>query len=194
MGCRHGKPDLREDDITYLAKSSGMSEDEVREEFSTFLEHHPDGKIHKREFKKMLEKTLPGQDATCMQKHIFRCYDENENGYIDFVEFMLVFHIMSDGTAEEALGRIFRVFDVNSDGHITERELKKLVKDMFKLVKDEAPEEATKKFLIESAFAEMDKDENGKVTVDEFVQACMAQEKISKMLTLKIIDIFLDDD
>ena len=33
-----------------------MSEDEVREEFSTFLEHHPDGKIHKREFKKMLEK------------------------------------------------------------------------------------------------------------------------------------------
>ena len=48
---------------------------------------------------------------------------------------------MSDGTAEEALRRIFRVFDVNSDGHITERELKRLVKDMFKLVKDEAPEE-----------------------------------------------------
>ena len=52
---------------------------------------------------------------------------------------------MSDGTAEEALGRIFRVFDVNSDGHITERELKKLVKDMFKLVKDEAPEEVNRK-------------------------------------------------
>ena len=51
---------------------------------------------------------------------------------------------MSDGTAEEALGRIFRVFDVNSDGHITERELKRLVKDMFKLVKDEVPEEVRK--------------------------------------------------
>ena len=35
-----------------------MSEDEVREEFSTFLEQHPDGKIHKREFKKMLEKVV----------------------------------------------------------------------------------------------------------------------------------------
>ena len=55
--------------------------------------------------------------------------------------FQLVFHIMSDGTAEEALTRIFRVFDVNGDGHITEKELKRLVKDMFKLVKDEAPEE-----------------------------------------------------
>ena len=97
-----------------------MSEDEVREEFSTFLEQHPDGKIHKREFKEMLEKvgnlvvwlilafwcsnvgdssssisaqTLPGQDATCMQKHIFRCYDENENGYIDFVEFMVALQL-----------------------------------------------------------------------------------------------------
>ena len=48
---------------------------------------------------------------------------------------------MSDGTAEEALQRIFRVFDVNSDGQIMEKELKRLVKDMFKLVKDEAPEE-----------------------------------------------------
>ena len=35
---------------------------------------------------------LPGQDATRMQKHIFRCYDENENGYIDFVEFMVKPH------------------------------------------------------------------------------------------------------
>ena len=146
----------------------------MRGEFSKFLEQHHDGKIHKREFKKMLEQvffftrvhlkdstilqmtvqTLPGQDATCMQKHIFRCYDENENGYIDFVEFMvrpqlcitkepiqLVFHIMSDGTAEEALRRIFRVFDINGDGQITEKELKRLVKDMFKLVKEEAPEE-----------------------------------------------------
>ena len=48
---------------------------------------------------------------------------------------------MSDGTAEEALQRIFRVFDVKSEGQITEKELKRLVKDMFKLVKDEAPEE-----------------------------------------------------
>ena len=35
-----------------------MSEDEVREEFSKFLEQHHDGKIHKREFKKMLEQVF----------------------------------------------------------------------------------------------------------------------------------------
>ena len=53
----------------------------------------------------------------------------------------IVFHIMSDGTAEEALARIFRVFDISGDGIISERELKRIVKDMYKLIKEEAPEE-----------------------------------------------------
>ena len=44
--------------VHFLTFSSGMSEDEVREEFSKFLEQHHDGKIHKREFKKMLEQVF----------------------------------------------------------------------------------------------------------------------------------------
>lgn len=64
--------------------------------------------------------------------------------YIDFVEFMVIFYIMADGTAEEVenrltfssvlkyflkvLGKIFRVFDVNSDGNISNKEMKRLVK------------------------------------------------------------------
>ena len=41
---------------------------------------------------------------------------------------------MTDGTPEEVLTRIFRVFDVNSDGVITKKELKKvreLMKDWY---------------------------------------------------------------
>ena len=45
-----------------------------------------------------------------------------------------------------------------------------------------------------TAFAEMDKDEDGKVTMDEFIAACMSQEEFSKMLALKIINIFIEDD
>lgn len=194
MGSRHGKPELGEEDLAQLVATSGLSEEEIRNEFNNFLAEHPDGKIRRREFKKMLKVALPGKDASSMEKHMFRCYDENDNGYIDPAEFMIVFHIMSDGTAEEALARIFRVFDISGDGIISERELKRIVKDMYKLIKEEAPEEATKSFITENAFAEMDEDENGKVTLEEFTAACMHTEQFSKMLTLKIIDIFLEDD
>jgi len=70
---------------------------------------------------------------------------------------------MSDGTAEDALSRIFRVFDISGDGIISEKELKRIVKDMYKLIKEDAPEDATKSFITENAFAEMDEDGNGKV-------------------------------
>ena len=30
-----------------------------------------------------------------MEKHIFRIYDTNKDGHIDFIEFMVVFHVLS---------------------------------------------------------------------------------------------------
>ena len=79
-----------------------------------------------------------------MEKHVFRAYDSNNDGYIDFVEFMVIFYIMADGSPEEVLGKIFRVFDVNSDGSITNKEMQRLVKDMYGLLKTEDPDIAAK--------------------------------------------------
>ena len=101
---------------------------------------------------------------------------------------------MSDGSPEEVLKKIFRVFDVNSDGTITQKEMKRLVRDMYSLLKEEDPNLATEQFVAKCAFAEMDSDENGKVTLEEFISACLGQEEFSKMLALKVIDIFVDED
>merc|ERR1719500_1419401 len=99
----------------------------------------------------------------------------------------MIYYIMSDGSPEEVLAKIFRVFDVNSDGTISEKELKRLIKDMFMMIKEENPEEASKEFITSSTFAEMDEDQNGKVTLEEFTAAILAREQFSKMLTLKRI-------
>ena len=47
-------------------------------------------------------------DADKMEKHMFRVYDANDDGYVDFVEFMVVYTIMAGGTEEEVLTKIFR--------------------------------------------------------------------------------------
>ena len=70
--------------------------------------------------------------------------------------------------------------------------------------------QASKEFITSSTFAEMDEDQNGKVccnvftifvlwflsqvTLEEFTTAILAREQFSKMLTLKIIDIFVEDE
>ena len=44
-------------------------------------------------------------------------------------------------------------------------------------------------------FAKMDKDEDGNVSLDElFFTACLSQEQFTKMLAIKVIDIFVKDD
>ena len=121
-------------------------------------------------------------------------YDSDKDGFIDFTEFMLVFHIMSNGTVEEVLTKIFRVFDVNGDGVISIKDMNKLIKDMYGLLKTEDPTIAAKDMIAKTAFAEMDKNKDGKVTKEEFVTACLGQQEISKMLALKIVDIFVEDD
>eukprot|EP00091_Calanus_sinicus_P000871 TRINITY_DN1082_c0_g1_i3.p1 TRINITY_DN1082_c0_g1~~TRINITY_DN1082_c0_g1_i3.p1 ORF type:complete len:196 (+),score=73.26 TRINITY_DN1082_c0_g1_i3:221-808(+) len=194
MGSKNGKPVLREEDIASLTKSSGLDEAQVKEAFNAFVAEHPNGKMKPKDFREMMSKALPKKDASKMEKHVFRIYDSNNDGYIDFSEFMLIFFIMSDGTPEEVLTKIFRVFDVNSDGTITQKEMTKLIKDMYGLLKSEDPNLAAKELISKSAFAEMDKDQDGKVSTAEFIAACTGQEEFSKMLALKVIDIFVEED
>ena len=194
MGSSHGKQALRPEDIAALAKSSGLDETQVKQSFDAFVQEHPDGKMRPKDFREMMAKALPKKDAGKMEKHVFRIYDTNNDGYIDFTEFMLIFFIMSDGKPAEVLTSIFRMFDVNSDGTITQKEMTKLIKDMYGLLKEEDPNLAARDLVAKSAFAEMDADQDGKVTTAEFIAACLGQEEFSKMLALKVIDIFVWED
>jgi len=194
MGAKNGKPELRPQDIEDLMKSSGFNEEQVKEAFNAFVADHPNGKMKPKDFREMVSKALPKKDASKMEKHVFRIYDANNDGYIDFVEFMLIYHIMGDGTPTEVLSKIFRLFDYNSDGSITQKEMKRLIKDMYGLIKAEDPNAASEVMITKTAFAEMDQNQDGKVSEEEFITACTNQEEFSKMLAIHVIDIFVEED
>ena len=129
MGSNNGKPGLSNEEISALSKSSGLEENKVIEMLNDFLIEHPSGKMGPKDFRELISKALPKKDVRKMEKHVFRIYDTNKDGLIDFEEFMLVFHVMADGSNEEVLRMIFRVFDVNCDRTISRKEMKKLIKD-----------------------------------------------------------------
>ena len=43
-----------------------------------------------------------------MEADIFSLYDVDNNGHIEFTEFLLIVSVMSDGTAKTKLQQIFR--------------------------------------------------------------------------------------
>ena len=65
-----------------------------------------------------------------------------------------------------------------------------LVSDLHKLFIDDTGDEERGEKLASLAFTEMDSDEDGCVTRDEFVAAVLAREKFSSYLTVKIFNIF----
>ena len=61
-----------------------------------------------------------------VSRHMFKIYDTNGDGVIDFKEFMTLYFMMSEGSPEEILSGIFRMFDDNGDGSITVDEMNKV--------------------------------------------------------------------
>ena len=209
MGSKNGKPVLRDEDVVSLAKTSGLSDKEIRDAFESFVKEHPKGQMKPKDFRDLMSSALPKKDASKMEKHVFRIYDTNNDGHVDFVEFMVVYTIMAGGTEEEVLTKIFRflvndhdsfnffpsrLFDVNSDGVISKKEMSRLVKDMYGLLKKEDPNVSAAELIAKSAFAEMDENEDGKISLKEFSTACLAEKDFSRLLTSTALDIFMEEE
>jgi len=211
MGNKSTKVVVSDEDIDYISKHTAAKKEDVKAQFDTFLKKHPDGKISKSQFKEMMKTCYPQAKDDNLDNHIFPMYDFNGDGHIDFQEFMIVLYVMSAGTREENLGQIFRVFDSNRDGTISEDEMTRIVKNLYYLFnykKNEGKDgkqstktksmqkQETKDFAMK-AFKEMDQNQDGKVTKEEFVNACLQQNlgsgNASAQLALGIVDVFVTD-
>merc|ERR1711892_611870 len=182
---------LQEEDLEYLEKNTNLDKAQLEEQHQAFPRNHPDGKICKKSFCSMLREGYPGTSTSKLSRHIWRIYDTNIDGFIDFKEFMMALYVMSSGSSEENLKQIFRVFDINSDGTIDVEEMKWIVKDLSKHDGDLSDIKSVEQ-LSNSAFYEMDENVDGKVSQEEFSTACLARRKSSTELAMKIVNIFIE--
>ena len=189
MGTSAGKPVLTEDCVQTIIERSGMERIQIENYFRYFLSINSDGKMDRQEFRKILTVAEPSKNIKKMEDHVFRIFDTDGSGSIDFTEFCVVYHTITEGAPDQCLKNIFRVFDCNNDGEISQAEMKRLVKDMFVLLETEETV-MTEETIFKSTFAEMDSDGDGRITEEEFVSACLRHSRFSDLLTGEIIKMF----
>ena len=68
----------------------------------------PDGKLTASSFRKIYTKCFPGGNVNEFCDHVFRTFDMDKNGFVDFKEFLLAIDVTSTGTPEEKLQWAFR--------------------------------------------------------------------------------------
>ena len=80
-----------------------------REWYRGFKHDCPNGQLSKQTIIDICNQILPGGNSTTFVDQIFRIFDKDNNGTIDFKEFMLATDMTSAGTAEEKLAWAFKV-------------------------------------------------------------------------------------
>ena len=67
--------------------------------------------------------------------------------------------------------------------------MKKFITDIHGLFNPEELESIPEDQLAEKAFKEMDADQDGHITEEEFIQAALKDNKVCKMLALKVVNL-----
>ena len=90
-----------------------------------FLKDCPTGELTKEQFISMYSRMFPGGNPAKFSENVFRTFDTNSSGTIDFREFMLALHITSNGSPEEKLAWAFKMYDIDGSGSIDFNEMKR---------------------------------------------------------------------
>ena len=80
-----------------------------REWYKRFLEECPEGVLRKPDMVAMYSQILPQEDPSVIIEHLFRIFDRDNDGTIDFKEFVLATEITTSGQPEEKLRWTFKV-------------------------------------------------------------------------------------
>ncbi|XP_053480183.1 Kv channel interacting protein 3a, calsenilin isoform X1 [Ictalurus furcatus] len=130
---------------------------------------------------------FPSLDATTYAHFLFNAFDLDRNGSIRFEDFVIGLSVLLRGSVTEKLNWAFNLYDINKDGYITKEEMLLIMKSIYDMmgrytypsVRDEAPSEHVEKF-----FQKMDRNQDGVVTIEEFIETCQKDENIMSSMQL----------
>ncbi|KAI5298285.1 Hsp70 suppressor, GTPase facilitates ribosomal subunit dissociation [Ascosphaera pollenicola] len=193
MGKSHSK--LSSEEIEELQRSTAFDKRELKEWYKGFLKDCPSGHLTKSEFQKIYQRFFPYGDPTTFASYVFRVFDQDNSGVIDFREFICALSVTSRGSLDEKLDWAFRLYDIDGNGKITFDEMLAIVTAIYKMdsswvwvqvgsMVDLPEDEDTPEKRVRKIFGAMDKDENGSLDMAEFKEGSQRDPTIVNALSL----------
>ena len=143
----------------------GFSAHQIGVKYKEFMKKHPTGEMTKEEFIEASKQL--GDMKRCMEESLFRVFDEDDSGTMDFGEFMIASNCTNMSSPKGKLEWIFRVFDEDGEGSIDIDEAIRLLACVLDILEV------------------IDVDGDGEITRDEFVTNALKSGFIQNLLDEK---------
>nr|AYD91287.1 recoverin-visinin-Y [Mordacia mordax] len=173
--------------IDDLTLNTEYSEQELTDWYSAFLKQCPDSRISRERFEQIYSKFFPNADATRYAQHVFRSFDTNNDGTLDFREYVVALHLTSSGKIHLKLEWAFSLYDIDGNGTINKAEVLEIITAIFRMIPPEeqrsfpededSPEKRTEKLW--NFFG---KKENDNLTEGEFVEGVKNNIEILRLI------------
>ncbi|CAF0786426.1 unnamed protein product [Brachionus calyciflorus] len=119
----------------------------------------------------------PAEDQFC--EYVFQAFDSDNNGYVDFGEFLIAFWIRAKGSLKEKLNWLFDIYDTDKSNYISQWELSRMLRLVFSMKNiKEDPYAYSRKI-----FNDMDRGKDGRLTRQEFITGCTKSEEYRNLFS-----------
>jgi Ca2+-binding EF-hand superfamily protein len=186
MGQRGSK--LSSEQLTELTKCTLFTKKEIMEWHSGFLREFPGGSLLLDDVCRIFKQFFPFGDSLKLAQHLFTIADMNEDGIVDFKEFIQTLSHFVRGNAKDRVKWLFKLYDMDEDGRIGKAELLYIIDMIYRTVGDlsEFPsQQETPEDRANVIFDQMDLDKDGYLSIEEFELGCIRDSAISEAMNFK---------
>ncbi|NWI31974.1 KCIP4 protein, partial [Sula dactylatra] len=177
----------RPEALELLEAQSKFTKKELQILYRGFKNECPSGVVNEETFKEIYSQFFPQGDSTTYAHFLFNAFDTDHNGSVSFE--------VSDAVTSFSAIKYFAIpFKAASTTYLTLHrhifslqemlDIMKAIYDMmgkctYPVLKEDAPRQH-----VETFFQKMDKNKDGVVTIDEFIESCQKDENIMRSMQL----------
>ncbi|KAK7930255.1 hypothetical protein WMY93_006650 [Mugilogobius chulae] len=177
----------RPEGLDRLVQQTNFSRKELQILYRGFKNECPNGVVNEETFKSIYSQFFPQGDSSTYAHFLFEAFDTQNNGAVSFEDFVVSLSIILRGSTADKLGWAFNLYDINKDGCISREEMTDIMNSIYDMmgkytypsIKDSDAREQVDNF-----FQKMDKNKDGVVTIDEFLETCQKDENIMQSMMM----------
>ncbi|XP_027488288.1 calsenilin-like isoform X2 [Corapipo altera] len=173
--------------LEQLLARTNFTKMELQSLYRGFKNECPSGLVDEETFTLIYSRFFPQGDASSYAHLLFDAFDADHNGALCFQDFAVGLSVLLRGTEQQKLKWTFDLYDVNKDGYVTKEDMLEIMKSIYAMMgpcteptlRASAPAQHMELF-----FQKMDRNGDGVVTFEEFLETCQEDKDIMSSMQI----------